>query len=194
MLLIIFFNFGWSSETLQQGIQLFNNQHYSEALAVFQETELAEKEPLGFLIGQLFCQIALHQFAEIDSTLRLIELRLHSYSLCAQSSSQAPSRGHSPPPSPPPLTQDQQLMLYQCRRHIREVANQMRHTVEKLVRESVPGIFKKIKVLRQLYPFIDALEQTGIECCQGNYPLGSCLDPLLEQLEAWKTIGLMQNS
>jgi len=177
-LLTFVFNFAWSSSRLEEGVALYQREHYQEALTLFKQLEASEKEPLGPLIGQLFCHIALGETAQIHPTLQLISANYKGFTHC------------TPPSQKAPLTLEQQQMSYLCRRHIREVTNLMRQTVEKLVRESVPGIFEKIKVLRQLYPFIDSLEQTGIGCCQNNLPLSCCLDPLLVQLETWNSFGL----
>jgi hypothetical protein len=178
ILLTLIFNFAGAHEALEEGICLFNEKKYEQALITFQKTELTDKQPLASLIGQLFCNLALGRLNQIDPTIELIDQKIQEFINCDK------------PPKKGPLTPDQQLMTYQCRRHIREASNQMRQTVEKLVRETVTGIFQKIKLLRQLYPFIDALEQTGLDCCQNNFPLACCLDPILEQLEAWKSIGI----
>lgn len=176
--LTFIFNFGWASEALDKGISLFHQKKYDEALVVFQQTEFVENERINFLVGQLFCNVALGHFEKIDPTLQLIDFKVQEFTNC-----------NTPPQKGPP-TAEQQQMAYMCRRHIREIANQMRETVEKLVRETVPGIFQKVKMLRQLYPFIDAIEQIGIDCCKNNFPWACCMDPMLEQLESWKTLGL----
>lgn len=177
-LLTFILNFGWAADSVEEGVTLYQNRHYQEALNVFKQAETSDHEQLRPLIGQLFCHIALGETTQIDPTLQLISAHFQGFTDC------------DTPPKTGPLTQEQQHMSYLCRRHIREIANRMRQTVEKLVRESVPGIFEKIKVLRQLYPFIDSLEQTGIGCCQNNYPWDCCLDPLLLQLETWNSFGL----
>lgn len=177
-LLTFILNFGWAADSIEEGIALYQNRHYQEALNVFKQAEGSEQEQLRPLIGQLFCHIALGETTQIDPTLQLITAKFQGFTDC------------DTPPKQAPLTLEQQHMSYLCRRHIREVANRMRQTVEQLVRESVPGIFEKIKVLRQLYPFIDSLEQTGIGCCENNFPLACCLDPLLLQLETWNSFGL----
>ncbi len=153
------------------GLEVHN---YATALERFEN----DNEKLGSLVGQLFCHVALGNYDKIDPMIIKIDQRLKPMTNC------------DTPPDNGPLTKEKQMRSYNCRRHIREVSNEMRQTVEKLVRETVPGTFQKIKILRQLYPFIDTLEQVGIECCQSNYPLNCCLDPLLEQLNGWKDIGL----
>ncbi len=178
LLLTFIFNFGWAYENLEEGVALYKNKRYEEALVVFEQKELIENQQLGSLVGQLFCNVALGHFNRIDPLLQQVSVKVQEFTDC------------DTPPQSEPVTQEQQHQSYLCRRRVREVANHMRETVEKLVRESVPGVFQKIKVLRQLYPFIDNLEQIAIECCQNNYPWSCCLNPLLEQLEAWNSLGL----
>jgi hypothetical protein len=179
-LLTFFFNFGWASETLQEGISLFQAKEYEKALIAFQKSKASEDQQLGCLVGELFCNVALGNLSQIDPSMQLLTQKLQEFTNCDK------------PPKDVPITQETQQMAYQCRRHIREIANQMRQTVEKLVRETVTGVLQKIQVLRKLYPFIDALEQVGIDCCQSNFPWACCMDPLLEQLESWRTLGLQQ--
>lgn len=178
-LLSFFFNLALNvvgaNESLEEGVALFHAKKYEQALTAFQATD---NKSLGSLVGQLYCNVALGRLNQVDPTVQLISQKIQEFNNCEK------------PPKNVPLTQETQQMAYMCRRHIREIANQMRQTVEKLVREKVTGIFQKVKVLRQLYPFIDALEQVGIDCCQNNYPWACCMDPMLEQLEDWKTVGL----
>jgi len=165
----------WAHDGLEDGIRLFHEKKYEQALSVFQAYE---DQKLGSLVGQLYCNVALGRLEQIDPTIHLIDLKLQDYIDCTT------------PPSKEVLTQQQHQKSYQCRQHVREVTNQIRQTVEKLVRETVDGIFLKIKVLRQLYPYIDALERTGLDCCQNNFPWQCCTNPLIEQLEAWNSFGI----
>ncbi len=155
-----------------------NKGNYLEALVYFQQAEFYEKSPLKALAGQLYCHVALGQWDEIKPTIILIHQTIEELTNCE------PSKDR------PPLSSEEQHAAYLCRRRTREIANEMRQRVEALVRETVPGIFKKIKTLRELYPYIDALERTAIGCCQSNVPWKCCLDPLLEQLEVWNNLGL----
>lgn len=181
--LTIFFNCswapsGWAGESFEKGVSLFHEEKYEEAWAQFKKAELTENKELRSLFGQLICCAALKRSDQIVATIQTIQYKVQQFVDCET------------PPDEGPITQEKQLMAYMCRRHIREIANRMRQSVEKLVRESVPGAFEKIKMLRHLYPFIDTLEQTGISCCQSQFPLVCCLDPLLEQLESWDSFGL----
>ncbi|MGH2638850.1 MAG: hypothetical protein ACRDF4_06155, partial [Rhabdochlamydiaceae bacterium] len=121
---------------------------------------------------------ALGHIDQIDPTLHLINHQLQEFTNC------------DTPPKKGPITQEQQHMSYLCRRQIREVANQMRRTTEKLVQNTVSGVFEKIKMLRLLYPFIDTLEQIAMDCCQSHLPWSCCTYPLLEQIETWNSFGL----
>lgn len=172
LMLTLIFNNSWAS-TLQDGIDLFHEKKYSQALIAFQD---AEDQGLTSKIGEIYCQVALGNYSAVDA---LTAQAYQGFSNC-----------ETPPVQTGPETQEQHLMTYQCRRHVREIANQMRQTVEQLVRETVPGFFQKIKMLRKLYPFIDALEQVGIDCCQNGYPWECCLDPMILQLDSWKAIGI----
>jgi len=86
-------------------------------------------------------------------------------------------------------TLEEQREAYRCRQQIREVANEVRQTVEELVRERVSGFFQKIKTLRKLYPLIDALEQKALKCCERTTTFRCCEKILLEELEVWKVDG-----
>lgn len=184
LMLIFIFNFGWASDSYQprdsyqQGMDLFHNKQYEEAIFVFKQAELSEKKQLNSLVGQLCCNVALGRMDQIDPTIHLIRKTMYAAASCIDSSNQEP------------LKPEQQQAAYMCRRRVREVANQMRQTVEQLVRDTVPGIFAKIQMLRQLYPLIDSLEQIGVECCEHNPNGNCCINPLLEQLESWSSFGL----
>ncbi len=178
VLLTFVLNVIWAGEISEKGIALLKQKKYEEALSTFKTIETAEREQLTSLIGQLYCTVALGRFDQIDPMIAKIDLELREAINC-----------DAPPPSTP-QTKEHHQISYECRQHVREVANQIRETVEKLVRETVPGFFQKIKILRQLYPYVDALERTGLDCCQNNYPWQCCTNPLLEQLEAWNSFGI----
>jgi hypothetical protein len=176
IVLSLIFNHSWAA-TLQDGIALFHEKKYSEALTAFQAPE---NQGLTSKIGELYCQVALGNYAAVDT---LTAQAYQGFSNCDK-----------PPEKTGPETQEQNLLTYQCRRHVREIANQMRQTVEQLVRETVSGFFQKIKMLRKLDPFIDALEQVGIDCCQSGFPWECCLDPMLQQLDSWKAFGISDSN
>jgi hypothetical protein len=89
-----------------------------------------------------------------------------------------------------PSTSAEQYALYECRQNIRKQARDLRIFIEKKVAETVPGFLQKIRVLRQLNPYIDALERDGLNCCQSLQPTESCAEPLVRQLELWNSEGL----
>jgi hypothetical protein len=66
----------------------------------------------------------------------------------------------------------------------------MRTEVEQMVRDSVPNFFQRIKMLRHLYPQIDALERDAIECCKQGQPCKVCMEPLVQQMQVWNSEGL----
>lgn len=167
----------WGQNQLQEGVILFQEKSYDKALIAFTRDDVSEQQPVAALIGRLFCQIALGQLNEIDTTITLVDEKIKDLNKCTSD------------PKTTPQTSEEHHASYLCRRKVREVANEMRQTVEQLVRETVPGVFQKIKALRQLYPFIDSLERVGIDCCQNNGAWRCCLSPLLEQLEAWDQFG-----
>ena len=84
-----------------------------------------------------------------------------------------------------PHTEQEEISSYACRQKIREMASHMRTEVEKIVRESVPGFFQRIQMLRKLYPQIDALEREGIACCKKGAPCLQCMEPLVQQMKVW---------
>ena len=93
-----------------------------------------------------------------------------------------------------PIQEEKPVSAYQCRQKVREMANRMRTQAEKMVRDKVPNIFQKIRILRQLYPYIDGLERQGIECCKSGLPCDCCLKPLVQEMELWNSEGSIMNS
>lgn len=92
-----------------------------------------------------------------------------------------------------PSTSAERYMLYECRQNIRKQAKNLRAFIEKKVAETVPGFLQKIRVFRQLNPYIDEFERKGLNCCQNLQPTESCAEPLVRQLELWNSEGLPIN-
>lgn len=90
----------------------------------------------------------------------------------------------------PPKTVEEQYDAYLCRQKVRKASQQLRQLLEKTVREKVPGFFQKIKIIRQLYPYVDALEREGLNCCENRQTTPCCIEPLVEQLQLWNSEGL----
>jgi hypothetical protein len=171
-----------AKNTFNEAISLFNEKQYEPALQLFEKVETTQTKPIGALMGQLFCHVALGQTDKIDITILAISKKIESLPYC-----QSLEKDHR-------KTLEEHQAAYACRRRVREMADQMRQTAEQLVRETVPGFIQKIKILRQIYPFIDSLEYTGIDCCQNTIPHSCCLNPFFEQLELWNSIGLQISS
>ncbi len=91
-------------------------------------------------------------------------------------------------------TEEEQISAYQCRQRVREMASRMRTQAEKMVRDKVPNIFQKIKILRQLYPYIDTLERNGIKCCQSGQSCKCCVEPLVQEMKLWNSKGSILKS
>jgi hypothetical protein len=178
--LVLFATPAWGLGDYQKGLSLYQNKEYEAALKLFQQDSTLKEASVGCLIGQVFCEIALGRWDMLDDTLNRSQLQLKLYPPCKI------------PDQATPLSSENQHAAYLCRRRVRDVANQMRQTVEHLVRENVPGVFKKIYVLRKLYPFIDALERVGLNCCQNYHYSEYSLNPLIQQLITWNEIGLPQ--
>jgi len=87
-------------------------------------------------------------------------------------------------------TEQDQIRVYNCRQQVRRVAKDLRYLVEKMVADTVPGFFEKIKTFRRLNPYIDQLSRQGLTCCQNNEMEQSCTEPLVEQLNLWNSEGL----
>jgi hypothetical protein len=73
---------------------------------------------------------------------------------------------------------------------VRRVAKDLRYLVEKMVADTVPGFFDKIKTFRRLNPYIDQLSRESLSCCQNNETRHPCTEPLVEQLNLWNSEGL----
>jgi len=91
----------------------------------------------------------------------------------------------------PPVPQEYQSS-YECRQRIREAAHQLRHLVETRVREEIPGAFKKVEVLRKLYPIIDELEWNALENCRKGQTAVCSVVPLVEQFNKWNSEGFIK--
>lgn len=170
----------WAHDPLNEGIHLFYEKEYDSAMQIFERADANQTQPIGALIGQLLCQVALGRLDEIDATIISVKEKIEFQPQCTM------------PTEDRVLTLEEHHAAYFCRRKVREVANQMRQTVENLVRETVPGFIQKIKMLRKLYPFIDSLEYAGIDCCEHNLATACCLNPLFQQLELWNSLGLQE--
>jgi len=166
------------ADFLLEGVSLFHEKKYDDALQLFEKDETYQENPVGSLIGKVFCQIALGNLEDMRVTISSVKEKIEFQPDCKTSKTKRD------------LSAEQHQKAYECRQKVREITNKMRQTVEKLVREKVPGVLEKIKILREIYPFIDSLEYAGIECCQSNASSDCCLNPLLEQLENWDAFGI----
>jgi|GEM_PF-6880707 len=90
----------------------------------------------------------------------------------------------------PNSIKEKKLSAYECRQQVRRLANELRKSVEKNVRESSLGCFKKIQILRFYYPHIDSLERNALSCCQKEKCFQKCMAPLVKQIELWNTTDL----
>ncbi len=88
------------------------------------------------------------------------------------------------------VSSESELSPYECRQEIRRLANELRSLIEELVRDSDFGFFKKIKMLRSYYPYIDLLERSALECCSEGASSRCCTESLVEQIKLWNSRGL----
>ncbi len=95
--------------------------------------------------------------------------------------------------NPPPPKSEDKISSYECRQKVRKCSQEMRLLVEKMVADTVPGFFQKIRVFRQLNPYIDSLERNGLLCCQNGQTAEYCTEPLVIQLELWNSEGLSES-
>lgn len=160
--------------SLDEGIRLFQKKEYLQAAQLFQQIEKQDDFATAAYFGEGMCFIALGDLQRGKEALS----HLASSMVCDCTIAR------------PPDTEEEHKASYECRYKIREVTTEMRHVVEKLVRQNVDGFLKKIQTLRELYPFIDALERVGLDCCALHHQWDCCIDPLEEQLRIWKDIGL----
>jgi len=87
-------------------------------------------------------------------------------------------------------TEQEQISSYHCRQQVRKVTKDLKYLVEKMVADTVPGFFDKIKTFRRLNPYIDQLSRQGLSCCQNNETEKPCTEPLVEQFNLWNSEGL----
>jgi hypothetical protein len=159
---------------LEDGVRLFKTKNYAEAEVCFERATHDKNRAAVGQLGKALCHVAMGDYAAGEQEFK----QLSSTFTC--------SCDHNTPPQ----TEREQASAYDCRQAIRLVANKMRKLVEKLVRDTVPGIFKKIQVLRQLYPYIDLLERNGLDCCERQHHWECCSEPLVQQFEVWNSEGL----
>jgi hypothetical protein len=173
----IYFLFLLSSlqgDAFEDGIDSINQHDYSQA---FEHFHLAAKSGnSAALFGKAICALALgkHEIAAEH-------LKELACAACHQEEQNLPHVSE---------TEKEQISAYDCRQRVRKVAKDLRYLVEKVVADTVPGFFQKIRTFRQLNPYIDQLERNGLTCCKNHQTEEGCTEPLVEQLKLWNSEGL----
>jgi hypothetical protein len=161
-------------DAFQDGIYSVNQQDYSQA---YEHFHLASKSGnAAALFGEAICALALGKHEIADQHLQEV-----ACASCREKEQNLP---------PTTKTEQEQLSAYDCRQRVRKVAKDLRYLVEKMIADTVPGFFKKIRTFRQLNPYIDNLERNGLTCCQNKQTEEGCAEPLVEQLKLWNSEGL----
>ena len=161
------------------GVELLRNKQYEEASKHFKLAAQSPEKAKAATFGRVLCDVALGKYEKIEKRMSLV----NDISFCNSCDSSQESKS-------PPTTSAEQFAAYECRQHVRKIAQDLRNLVERMIAETVPGVIQKIKTFRQLNPYIDNLERNGISCCQKGQTSNSCVEPLVRQLELWNSEGL----
>jgi len=172
---ILFFSGAYADE-YAEGIQLLKKKEYAQASQHFKQAVILENKVPAALFGRVLCEMALGKYDEIAKQMEQV-----SQAVCQTCKTNKPT---------PPTRSEEQISSYDCRQKVRKFSLELRLLVEKMVAETVPGFFQKIKTFRQLNPYIDSLERNGLSCCQNGQTWKSCTEPLVLQLELWNSEGL----
>jgi hypothetical protein len=164
-------------DAFQDGIDSVNQQDYSQASEHFHLASQSGNAAAHF--GEAICALALGKHEIAAKHLQEV-----ACAACREKEQNLP---------PAIKTEKEQLSTYDCRQRVRKVAKDLRYLVEKVVADTVPGFFQKIRTFRQLNPYIDNLERDGLTCCQNYQNEEGCTEPLVEQLKLWNSEGLPEN-
>lgn len=173
---MLFFS-GVYADDYEEGIRSLKKKEYEKASEHFEKaTHMQSKIPSPHF-GKALCEVALGHYdkvaQEMQKAHQMIGLSSNDESLDLT-----------------PQTSEEQISAYKCRQKVRKASQKLRLFVEKMVADSVPGFFQKIQMFRQLNPYIDSLERSGILCCQSGNTAECCREPLVRQLELWNSEGL----
>ena len=160
-------------------VELLKNKQYEKADQHFKLASHSPEHAKSAFFGRVLCDVALGKYEKIEKHMKKVNV----ISCCDRCESDEE-------PKKNPTTAAEQYALYLCRQEVRKLSQNLRSLVEKLIAETVSGIFKKIQVLRQLNPYIDNLERNGMTCCQNGETSECCIEPLVRQLELWNSDGL----
>ena len=161
-------------DAFKDGIESIKQKDYSQASGHFHLA--ARSGNSAALFGEAICLIALGEHEVAAEHLQKL-----ACASCDQEEQNLP---------PAISTEEEQISAYNCRQRVRKVAKELRYLVEKMIADTVPGFFQKIRTFRQLNPYIDNLERNGLACCQNQQNGNGCTEPLVEQLKLWNSEGL----
>ncbi len=161
-------------DEFEEGIKLINQKDYIQASRHFHRA--AKSGNSAALFGEAVCDIALGRQHKASQHLKEL-----ACAACHKQEQNLP---------PAMATEKEHVSAYDCRQRVRKVSKDMRYLVEKMVADTVPGFFQKIRTFRQLNPYIDNLERIGLTCCQNYQNESGCTEPLVEQLKLWNSEGL----
>lgn len=174
---LIFFFCGVYADEYEEGIKLLQKKEYVQASKHFKQAVILENKAPAALFGKVLCEVALGKHEKVSKHMEQVNKAVCQ--TCKRANKNQP------------LTESaKQISSYECRQKVRKCSQELRLLVEKMVADTVPGFFQKIRVFRQLNPYIDSLERNGLYCCQTGQRSERCTEPLVIQLELWNSEGL----
>ncbi|MBS0648891.1 MAG: hypothetical protein JSS10_06695 [Verrucomicrobia bacterium] len=179
-LLVLFFS-GVYADDYEEGIRSLKNKEYKKASQHFEKAAPMHHKLPSPHFGKALCEVALGHYDKVAQEMEKAHQMLGVLSNAENLDLT-------------PQTPEEQISAYQCRQKVRKASQKLRLFVERMVADSVPGFFQKIQMFRQLNPYIDSLERSGLLCCQSGNTAECCREPLVRQLELWNSEGLSVES
>ncbi|MFI5422243.1 MAG: hypothetical protein ACHQ1H_14865 [Nitrososphaerales archaeon] len=164
-------------DAFEDGIESIHQKDYVQATKHFHHAAISGNR--AALFGEVICEVALGKHELANEHLKELS--------CAS------CREEEQKPSTPSEIEKEQISAYDCRQRVRKVTKDLRDLVEKIVADTVSGLFQKIQTFRRLNPYIDQLERNGLDCCKNKQSEKPCTEPLVEQLKLWNSEGLPVN-
>jgi tetratricopeptide (TPR) repeat protein len=176
---LLFFS-GIHADEYEEGIKLLQKKEYAQASKHFKQAVVLEEKAPAALFGKVLCEVALGKHEKASKHMEQVN--------------KAVCRSCKANKKDAPIKSAEKISGYECRQKVRKHAQELRLLVEKMVADTVPGFFQKIRVFRELNPYIDSLERNGLFCCQNGQTAEYCIEPLVIQLELWNSEGLSEEA
>lgn len=173
---------GVYADDYEEGVRSLKKKEYEKASEHFEKAVHMQNKLPSPHFGKALCEVALGHYDKVAQEME----KAHQMMGMSYNSDESLDLT--------PQTSEEQISAYGCRQKVRKASQKLRLFVEKTVAENVPGFFQKIQMFRQLNPYIDSLERSGLLCCQSGNTAECCREPLVRQLELWNSEGLSVES